>query len=103
MVFGLSADYKLLASAYGTGLYNFAGLFTILTTLVGFCLSGRSRTDKIIMTFSAGARNIPAALLIAVSSFSDSRIVTVVLVCCLLEFILLSLIAHVCGKYSADI
>jgi BASS family bile acid:Na+ symporter len=98
MAFGLSADYKLLVSAYGTGLYYIAGLFTILTVLIGFIFSGRSRPDKIVMTFSAGARNVPAALLIAVSSFADTRIVTVVLVCCLLEFILLYLLSHICGK-----
>lgn len=101
LIFGLAVDYKYLASAYGTGVYIHAGLFTLLTLLLGYAVSGKSREEKVIMVFSSGARNIPAAVLIAVTGFSDTRIVSVVLICCLFQFAGLSLLANICGKKAA--
>lgn len=98
VVFGLLVDYKLLVSAYGTGIYIFAGLFTLCTVLIGFLFGGDNNADKITMTFASGARNVPAALLIAITSFSDSRIISVILICSLLQFIVLQIIANACRK-----
>ncbi|MCX5751088.1 MAG: bile acid:sodium symporter [Candidatus Saganbacteria bacterium] len=86
-VLALLVDYKVIISAYGSGVYNLTGLFTIGALLIGYILGGSNKEDKIVMMFGSGARNIAAALLVAVSNFDTPRIITVVLIGSIVQFV----------------
>lgn len=79
IIFAALIDYKILASAYGTGVYYFALIFTAGTVLIGFLFGGETRKEKLVMALSAGARNIPVALLVAITNFSEHRVIIVIL------------------------
>lgn len=100
--FALIIDYKIIISAYGTGIYNLMFWFTIGTLLVGYMFGGTSKQERFVVMMGSGARNIPAALLIAISNFSDHKVITVVLIGSLVQFIILFLIAFIHGRNEAS-
>ena len=98
----LLIDYKLIISAYGTGVYNLSFLFTVFALLIGYVFSGKDMTAKIVFTLGSGARNIAAALLIAVANFTEPRVTTVVIIGSLVQFIVLFFVAFTSGKLQAS-
>jgi BASS family bile acid:Na+ symporter len=100
IIVALFIDYQIVISAYGTGVYYLTFLFTIATLVISFLLGGSNRSERQVMVLGSGARNIPAALLIAVANFSEPRVVTVVLIGSLVQFIFLFLLAYIQGRRS---
>ena len=98
LVFALSIDYKLIISAYGTGIYNLTFWFAFGALLIGYIFSSLDRSERVVMTLGAGARNIAAALIIAVANFTEPKVVTVVMIGSLVQFILLFIISRAFGK-----
>jgi BASS family bile acid:Na+ symporter len=92
-IFALLIDFKVIISAYGSGVYNLTGLFTIGALLIGYLLGGENKEDKMVMMFGSGARNIAAALVVTVSNFDTPRILTVVLIGSLVQFVFSFLLA----------
>ena len=92
-------EYRLIVSAYGTGIYRLALAFTLLNLAIGYLFGGPGKRDRIVQAFGAGARNIAAALLIA-GSFSDPKVMTEVLIIGLVMFVVLILSAQLYGKYQ---
>ena len=92
-------DYPLIISAWGTGVYKTAALFTLLAVSIGFLLGGPGKKQRTVNGFGSGARNVAAALLIA-GSFSEPRIMTTVLISGLVMFAVLILSAFIYGRYQ---
>lgn len=85
----LFTNNSVLTSAWGTGVYNATVLFSICTITIGYFLGGKDRLEKLALSFGTGARNIAAALLIAATNFTDQRVVTVVMIASIMQFIIL--------------
>jgi predicted Na+-dependent transporter len=79
-------------------MYTFLTLLFGGALLIGYLWGGPDQGDKIVMSLGAGARNIPAALLVAVTNFPDHRVAAVVIIGSLVEFVLLLLFAKLYGR-----
>ena len=86
--------------AYGTGVYNATALFVVGSILAGYIFSGLKTHDKYVMALGAGQRNLTAALLIAVTNFSDRNVVVVVLIGSLVGSIILFAAAGSFGRFA---
>jgi BASS family bile acid:Na+ symporter len=98
----LSVQYNLFISAYGTGVFNLTGLYTIAALVLGFIIGGKKRNDRIIFTIGCGARNMAAGILIASASFPDPRVLTTILIGALMQFSLLFLTAFLFGRQKLE-
>jgi len=85
----LFAATPVFIEAYGTGVYNAMLIFVAGSLLIGYLFSGLKTADKSVMALGAGQRNIMAALLIAVTNFSDHKILVVILIGSLVGFVVL--------------
>ncbi len=90
-------EYRLIVSAFGTGVYTLALAFTLINLGIGYIFGGPGKKSRTVQSFGAGARNIAAALLVA-GSFSDPRVMTTVLIIGLVMFVVLILSAQLYGK-----
>ncbi|MFA6430811.1 MAG: bile acid:sodium symporter [Candidatus Margulisiibacteriota bacterium] len=100
LILAIFIDYHLVVSAYGTGVYNLTLLFTLATIVIAYLLGGSSRAERQVMVLGSGTRNIAAALLIAAANFSDPRVVTVVMIGSLVQFVILFPLAYIQGRRS---
>lgn len=98
VIFALLLYSGMFAAAWGTGVYRLAALFTLGALLIGYIFSGPGRHEKLVMTLGSGARNIAAALIVVETNFSDPRVMTVVLIGSLIQFIILFILARVFAR-----
>jgi BASS family bile acid:Na+ symporter len=91
-------DLQIFKAAYGTGLYVFFTLLIGGSISLGYLFGGPNREDKVAMSIGSGARNITAALLVAITNFPDRNVAAVVIIGSLVECVMLVTAAKIFGR-----
>ena len=102
-IFIVLIDHRLIASAYGTGVYNLTLILTAAALLAGFLFIAPGSSERTVFTLGSGARNIAAALIIAKANFSEPRVTTVVLIGSIVQFVVLFLFAYISGRIKGSV
>jgi bile acid:Na+ symporter, BASS family len=78
----------------------FAGLlFIVLGVGIGWLLGGPDVDTKRVMALGTGQRNIAAALVVASQSFSDPKVIVMVIVVAIVGLIILMPLSRVLANY----
>jgi hypothetical protein len=75
-------------------------LFIGLACATGWLLGGPANETRRVLALATGQRNIAAAVVVGSGSFSDPRVVVMVIVVAIIGLIVLMLLSHALGKQS---
>jgi BASS family bile acid:Na+ symporter len=94
----VAANLDKVLDVFGTRGILAALLFVVLGCATGWLLGGRGDETKRVLALGTGQRNIAAAIVIASGSFSDPRVVVMVIVVAIIGLIVLMLLSRFLGK-----
>jgi bile acid:Na+ symporter, BASS family len=84
-----AANIDKVLQVFGTRAILAGLLFIVLGLAAGWLLGGASADTKRVMALGTGQRNIAAALVVASQSFSDAKVVVMVIVVAIVGLIVL--------------
>jgi BASS family bile acid:Na+ symporter len=94
----VAANLDKVLDVFGTRGILAALLFVVLGCATGWLLGGPGDETKRVLALGTGQRNIAAAIVIASGSFSDPRVVVMVIVVAIIGLIVLMLLSRFLGK-----
>ena len=94
----VAANLDKVLDVFGTRGILAALLFVVLGCATGWLLGGPGDETKRVLALGTGQRNIAAAIVVASGSFSDPRVVVMVIVVAIIGLIVLMLLSRFLGK-----
>ena len=96
-----AANIDKVVQVFGTRAILAGLLFIALGLGTGWLLGGSSADTKRVMALGTGQRNIAAALVVASQSFSDAKVVVMVIVVAIVGLIVLMPLSRALASYEA--
>ncbi|MCB9140125.1 MAG: bile acid:sodium symporter [Caldilineaceae bacterium] len=91
-----------LLGIFGTGALITALIFTVGNFAIGYALGGPARSTRVVTGLGTSQRNVSAGMLIATQSFSDPKVLLMVLVGSIVMMIVNSLAGAEFGRHVPD-
>ena len=98
IIFITAANIDKVLQVFGTRGILAAFLFIVLGFGIGWLLGGPGEDTRRVLALGTAQRNIAAALVVASQSFSDPRVVVMVIVVAILGLIILMPLARVLAR-----
>jgi BASS family bile acid:Na+ symporter len=94
----VAANLDKVLDVFGTRGILAALLFVVLGCATGWLLGGPGDETKRVLALGTGQRNIAAAIVVASGSFSDPRVVVMVIVVAIIGLVVLMLLSRFLGR-----